>query len=203
MAKLATLLPPKILGLSGTFASGKDTVAAWLNQHYGYYHLSTGDMVREVASARFGDINRPTLHKTANLLRAERGGGVLVELAFEHYASISDQYPGGLIINGVRSLGEAKAIKENGGYLLFIDAPVNLRYERLKARARGDEISLSFEEFAERERRETTPLKSTDETIQNVGAVQQMADAVIVNDHNLDKFLEDVRQILDLPRHNS
>lgn len=201
MPKTVHKLPPKILGLSGTFSSGKDTVAAWLNQHYNYYHISTGDMIREVASAHYGDINRPTLHKTANELRAERGSGVLVELALEHYRPISDKYPGGLIISGIRSIGEAKAVRNLYGYLLFIDAPVKLRYERLKNRARGDEATLSYEEFTQRERRETTPKKKHDDTIQNIGGVQQLADALIINDHNLERFLEDVRQILDLPKH--
>ena len=38
-----------IIGLSGTFASGKDTLAHHLVQVYNFMHISTGDMVRAVA----------------------------------------------------------------------------------------------------------------------------------------------------------
>ena len=69
-----------IIGLSGTFASGKDTLAHHLVQKFNFLHISTGDMVRAVAESEYGNIERPTLVKTANELREKRGPGVLAEL---------------------------------------------------------------------------------------------------------------------------
>lgn len=50
-----------IIGLAGTFASGKDTVAHKLVEDFGYTHVSTGDMVRRVAQEKYGSIERPVL----------------------------------------------------------------------------------------------------------------------------------------------
>lgn len=193
-------LPPKILGLSGTFASGKDTIASWLNLEYGYYHVSTGDMVREVARAQYGKIERPTLLKTANKLRKERGSGVLVELAFEHFEPLKHRYPGGLVISGIRSIGEAKILQQNDGLLMFIDASIEERYRRMVARARGDEKFLSFLEFQEREEQEMSPKDDSNELIQNINAISKMADISTFNDSAVDSFLEEIRQILKLPK---
>lgn len=191
-------LPPRILGLSGTFASGKDTIASWLNLEYGYYHVSTGDMVREVARAQYGKIERPTLLKTANKLRKERGSGVLVELAFEHFEPLKQHYPGGLVISGVRSIGEAKILQQNNGLLMFIDASVEERYRRMVARARSDEKFLSFLEFQEREKQEMSPKDNSNELIQNINAVSKMADISVFNDSEVKLFLEEIRKTLKL-----
>lgn len=190
---------PKILGLTGTAGSGKDTIASWLNQSYGYFHVSTGDMVREVAQAKFGKTERQVLHKVANKLRQERGSGVLVELALEHYQSQKKQYSNGIVISGIRSIGEARAVHKNNGWLLFVDAPTDLRYKRIHSRARGEENIISFEDFAKRDQLENNPQDNKNENIQNIAKLEEMADEIISNNYELTKFLEELRVLLGLP----
>lgn len=43
---------PQLIGLAGTFASGKDTLAKRLIETFGYEHASTSDMVRKIALER-------------------------------------------------------------------------------------------------------------------------------------------------------
>ena len=88
-----------LIGIAGTFASGKDTVAEFLVRDFGYTHVSTGDMVRKVATEKYGSIERPVLVKTATELRYENGAGALVSEA------LKEARP--LVITGIRSLGEA------------------------------------------------------------------------------------------------
>jgi dephospho-CoA kinase len=171
---------PMLIGLSGTFASGKDTLAHYLTDHYSFTHMSTGDMVREVAMEKYGSIERPVLAKTANELRAEQGGGALVLEAMKK--------PRPLIISGIRSLGEAKELIKAGGILVFVDADANIRYDRMTARRRDDETTLSFKEFLANEAKEMKDADNTDETTQNIAGVGKLAQLNLTNDGTAAEF---------------
>lgn len=135
-----------LIGLAGTFAAGKDTISHALEQRNGYHHVSTSEMVRKVAQQKHGSIERPVLFQTANELRREHGPGALV------LEALKQERP--LIVSGLRSLGEAKEIKRAGGILLFVDAPIEVRYERMRARDRDKETELTLEQFAQNEQKE-------------------------------------------------
>jgi len=52
---------PKLIGIGGTLAAGKDTAARMLVESFGYAHLSTGDAVRAEAVRQFGTVDRNVL----------------------------------------------------------------------------------------------------------------------------------------------
>lgn len=185
-----------IIGLSGTFASGKDTLAHHLVQKHNFLHVSTGDMVRAVAEAKYGNIERPTLVKTANELRETRGPGVLAELAIERYNELKDQYAG-VVISGVRSLGEANIIQAKAGIIVFVDSPIEIRYQRIKNRHRSNEQLLTFEQFKASEELESTN-PDHNPAVQDIPGVRQLADIVVFNEHDIDLYLADAEQKLGL-----
>lgn len=185
-----------IIGLSGTFGSGKDTLAHHLVQKYNFLHISTSDMVRAVAEAEYGSIERPILVKTANELREKRGPGVLSELALERWEELKNNYTG-VIISGVRSLGEANIIQARAGIIVFTDAPVEERYGRVKARHRSNEELLSLEEFIKSEEQESNPAHD-DPAVQDIQGVRELADIVVFNHNGIDKYLADAEQKLGL-----
>jgi dephospho-CoA kinase len=193
---MTTSSKTNIVGLAGTFASGKDTLAHHLVNTHDYLHVSTGDMIRAVATERYGNTKRSTLHKTANELRASRGSGVLVELALEGFEKRKEVYKG-VIVSGIRSIGEAEAIKAAGGTLVFIDAPIEIRYQRAVERNRTDGDNQSFEEFKASEDQEMTA-KTTDLNVQNMGAVRKLADTELVNGHSIDEFISSAKEALKL-----
>jgi dephospho-CoA kinase len=145
MPKLSTTISSKlpIIGLTGTFAGGKDTLAKYLRDEFGYNHASTSDIVRKFAKEKYGSIERPILNKTATELRHTRGAGILAELALE------EKKP--LIVSGIRSLGEAKVVKAAGGIIVFVDASLEIRYARMQARQRDSEAKVTLEDFKARE----------------------------------------------------
>lgn len=169
----------QLIGISGTFASGKDTIADYLVKDFGYTHASTGDMVRKVALEKYGSIERPVLFKTATELRYANGAGALV------LEALKEQRP--LVITGIRTLGEAKALKENGGTLLFIDAPVEVRYDRVKSRARDNETALTLEEFQANEEKELYAGPNDEDF--NIRGIGKMADIVVENVLALDDYI--------------
>ena len=65
----------RIMGLAGTFASGKDTLADYLVAHKNFYHVSTGDIIREESMKLHGSTDRVYLREVANQMRSERGPG--------------------------------------------------------------------------------------------------------------------------------
>lgn len=185
-----------IVGLSGTFASGKDTLAHYLVQKYNFLHVSTGDMVRAVAEAEYGSTERSVLFKTANELREKRGPGVLAELAIDKLADAGGQYQH-LIISGVRSLGEVEAIKKAGGTIVFVDAPMEIRYQRIQARHRASEEKLTFEEFKASEEAEELAVHDNP-YVQDITGVKELADMILLNDNDTEAFFAQAEQKLGL-----
>ncbi|HEX4662098.1 MAG TPA: AAA family ATPase [Candidatus Saccharimonadales bacterium] len=183
---------PHIIGIAGTFAGGKDTLAKYLAEHFHYEHFSTGDMVRVEAQKRYGSIERPILRKTATELRHDEGAGVFAQRALEHAKN------GPLLISGIRSLGERDAIVAGGGTIMFIDAPVKARYERMKARARDDEMLLTLEQFEANEAKEW--YSGDDPADFNLRDIKRDADIVIENDADLQTFMGTAVSSLHLTR---
>ncbi len=176
-----------IVGISGSFSSGKDTLAKHLEEKYGFMTVSTADIVREVAQEQKGSIERPVLHVVADELRHKYGGGILVERALDRYHNSIRTYAGASI-TGIRSLGEAKAIKEQGGTVIFVDAPIEIRYARMQARQRDDEVKISLEEFRQREAEELSTGASDADF--NLAEIEKIADLVIHNMTTPEEFFK-------------
>ena len=184
----------KIVGLAGTHASGKDTIAQYLVEKHGFFHVSTGDVFREEAMKKYGSIERPILYKTANEIRAQKGFGAVSELALERYEKVKDKYPNGLVVSGFRAVAEAQVIKDAGGEIIFIDAPEDIRFERMRARARAEEGDLTREEF---DTRQTAENGGVDKAF-NILAIKEIADYTIINDQDEKTFITKFMQVLDL-----
>ena len=176
----------QIIGLSGRNSAGKDTLAEYLTENFGYTHVSTGDMVRGEAMKLYGNIERETLQKVGPAYKAEHGAGVFVKLALKQ--------PRPIIVSGIRSMGEFNVIKNAGGVMVFVDADPKLRYERMKKRARDAEASKGFEEFMK-----------LDEAEKNAGAadadfrvdeINEKADIQIDNSGTKDEFFKKVESEL-------
>jgi dephospho-CoA kinase len=175
-----TVALPSLIGLSGTFGSGKDTLAEALVSRFGFHHVSTSDMVRTVARTRYGSVDRPVLHRTANQLRQEQGAGSLV------IEALKQSRP--LVISGIRSLGEAKEVKRAGGVMVYVDAAAPVRYNRIKSRRRDRETELTLKEFLADEAKEMSG--GDDAADFNIQAIGQMADVRLDNSGQLDDFLK-------------
>ena len=171
---------PQLIGVSGTFGSGKDVLAELLEREYGFTHVSTGDLVREEAMRRYGSIERPVLRQTAEECRREKGAGYFIELGLGK--------PRPLIFSGIRSLGEMKAVKQAGGLIVFIDAPLEVRYERMVVRGRDNETKISLDEFREREEKEM--YSGPGDADFNIRAIGEQADIVLDNAVTIEEFSE-------------
>lgn len=179
---------PPLIGLAGTLSAGKDTIAQMLAAEHGYRHVSLGDMIRQVARQLHGSVERPVLFVTAQELRRQQGAGALVLEALKQGRPLA--------VSGMRSLGEAKEIKAAGGVLMFIDAPIEVRYERMRSRERDAETELSLEGFRQNEQKEW--YGGDNEADFNLRGIKAMSDIIIDSDQPLERFVAEARAALHL-----
>jgi dephospho-CoA kinase len=160
-----------IIGISGTLGSGKDTVAETLKS-FGFQHISTADLLREEAKKLGRSVDRETLRKTGNELRTKFGSGYLVDLALS--IKKTDQ----VVISGIRSSGEVDKLKSLPyAYLIFVDAPIELRFQRISERKRNVEDNSTLEQFRESENVEN----AGNSNAQNLSYCKSKADLIIEN----------------------
>src|SRR3569623_887003 len=161
-----------IIGITGTLGAGKGTVVEYLKQR-GFRHFSARSFFVEEINRRGLPVNRDTMTEVANDLRATHGAGYFTEVALKR----ARQEGGDVVIESIRSLGEAEYLKSHGAMLWAVDADIKKRYERITLRA-SETDKITFEKFVEDEKRE---MENPDLTKQNIGAVMQMDDAVLQN----------------------
>ncbi len=170
-----------IFGICGTFASGQDTTGLILAKKHQLFFVSTSDIVRQFAQAERGSIERPVLKEVATELRQNYGGSILVDRALDTFKLSDNQ--NGVVVTGIRTLGEAKAIKNAGGKIIFTDAPVEIRFQRMVNRARDNEKNITINEFIARELQEASTGASDADFNRN--SIANIADIKIINDKTL------------------
>ena len=176
-----------IVGVTGFFGSGKDTMAELLVQK-GFAHVSLSDMIREELRERGREITIDALTETGNRLRRDFGPGVLAHRALDHI-----DHSRNWVVTSIRHPAEVAALRARPDFLMvFIDADQRLRFERTLARGR-DGDPADFEEFAAQEARQ---MEATDSSAQALAACRAAADRRIENNGALEQFREAVVEFL-------
>lgn len=164
----------RLIGLTGTNGSGKGEAAAYFKKK-GYAYFSLSDVIRDALRTDGKEDSRDNLIEKGNELRKKHGPDILARMAME-------RVEGKAVIDSIRNPSEVEYLrKEKEFILLAIDAPVELRYERVKQRGRQESVS-TLEEFIKKEKEEMTD----SEKGQQLHSCIKMADFVILNDGTLE-----------------
>lgn len=175
-----------IIGVSGTLGSGKDTVAQYLIKK-GFQHISLSDMIRAEANKRGMKIDRDSLRNLGNILAKEDGEDALAKKA------IAEKKKENLVISSVRKPKEIDYLHTiNDFQLLFVDAFIKIRYERIHKRARTGEKQMPFKDFKEKEEIEMSGKSS-----QVLSYCKDHADAIIDNSGSLENLYKQVNEVLN------
>ncbi len=134
-------------------------------------------------------IDRDSMIVFANTLRATHGPRYVFDELWKR-ARASEK---SAVIESIRAIGEAEALKEQGGILLSVDADQKIRYERIHGRASVLD-NVTFEEFKAQEARE---MHSDDVNNQNIAAVMDMADFTIMNNESRNDLHARIDAILE------
>jgi len=183
-----------ILGITGTNGAGKGTIVKYLVKEKNFKHFSAGGLITEEIIRRNIPINRDNMIVVANDLRAEFGAGYIAEELLRR----AGENRGRTVVESIRTLGEVVKLREKGGVLLAVDADQRTRYERILKRG-SEKDNVSFEEFAEQERRES---ESDDPNKQNLTICREMADFVVKNDGKVEELEVQIEKILKIIQNN-
>jgi Dephospho-CoA kinase len=164
-----------IIGLTGSYCSGKDTVADYIVNRHGFGHYSLSDIIRECMKEEKIEPTRENLIVFGTNLRLENGNGVLAKKALEKMSDGKNY-----CVTSIRHPDEINELRKRKDFTLInVDAPQSVRFERMQKRKRaGDPETL--EKFIELELKES----QSEGSGQQLAKCAQMADIVFINDEN-------------------
>jgi len=174
-----------IIGLTGTNAAGKTTIIDYLNSR-NFENHSLSDILREDLSSIGLEHTRENLIHIGNELREKYGASILADRIKMKLSSKNT------VIDSIRNSFEVQSLRQlDNFFLIAVDAPVEVRYQRAMDRKRMENIA-SLDEFIEMENKE----KSFDMNHQNIAACMELADFKIYNDCDLNELRKKVDDIL-------
>lgn len=179
-----------IIGITGTNGAGKGVVVEYLVQQKQYVHFSSSGYLADELTRLSIEHSRTNLRNIGNEFRKKFGSGYLVKMFLERKEKEGIE---NVIIESIRSTGEAKKLKEGGGKLLVIDANRAKRYERIFARKSGKDL-IDFNTFVEQEEREWYGKEG--EHDMNMQGVMHMADYTILNNGSLEELHSQIETFL-------
>ena len=183
----------KIIGLSGTNGSGKDTVAHMLVEKHGFYFASASEMFEEELRKRGLPFEREQKRTLSAEWRREYGLAAVVD---EGLRAAQAAGAPGLVVGSLRNDGEVDRVHELGGIMIWTDADPKIRYDRITSANRGRiEDQKSFDQFLAEEAVEME--SDGDPAKLNMAIVKQKADIVMMNDfQSIDEFIQSAQEVL-------
>lgn len=172
-----------IIGIVGTINSGKDTVGDLIKQKTGWPTYSLPDEMRLVARERGLPLDNETLNTISVEHKQKYGMGYWAQRGVEKFRGQN------LIVTSLRNAGELAPLRDTGQlYLIGVDAPVEVRYQRSLARGRAGEGTKTLDEFTEYDlfTRQGPPeaqriddlMADADIVIQNTGTLEELEQKV-------------------------
>jgi dephospho-CoA kinase len=175
--------PPRLIGLTGTNGAGKGEAAAFFMAR-GYAYFSLSDIIREELRTRGESVSRDSLIRIGNELRERFGPDVLARRTMAKVG-------GPTVIDSIRNMQEVAFLRrQEGFFLLAIDAPIETRFARVSARGR-DESAVDLETFRKKEKQE----RAGGATAQQLEACMAEADRLILNDGTIQDFHRQLEEI--------
>ncbi len=164
----------RLIGLTGTNGAGKGEAASYfVGKGYAFFSLS--DIIREELNKEGRKITRDNLIKMGNRMRARSSPDILARIVVK-------KIKGNAVIDSIRNPKEIEFLKKQEGFvLLSLDAPAELRFERVQKRGR-EESATNLQEFLAKEAQEM----GHTEDGQQLQTCMKMADIAIWNDGTLE-----------------
>ncbi len=191
----------KIIGVSGTNGSGKDTIGHMLSERHNWLFISMTDMLRDELEQRGLPPAREHMRELSAQWRRESGLGILIDKSVALFEKQSGKYEG-LVVASLRNPGEADRIHELGGQVVWVDADPIVRYNRLQTNAgsrghrREVDDNKTYEQFLKEQEAEMK--HSGDVATLSIGDVKKRADIFLENNGNdIEVFMDEAEKALN------
>jgi dephospho-CoA kinase len=169
-----------IIGITGLARCGKDTVADYLANSFGFKVFTMSDVIKTELMKKNMIITKDNMSKLGDLMRDEFGKNVVAVKTLER----AKKFPK-VVITGLRSPEEVKFFKYESDKFFLINVFSN---DKLRFRRRSQLDPNLPSEFYKRDNRDLKN-KGLDEVIKK-------ADYVINNNYSLDNLYKKVDEIL-------
>lgn len=174
----------RLIGLTGTNGAGKGEIASFFKKR-GYLYFSLSDLIRQELRKKAKRLTRDNLIKMGNALRKKFGADILARRVMR---KVKDK----AVIDSIRNPKEVECLKKHKGFILIaVDAPVAIRYKRVKKRGRHESAS-TLQEFIQKEEEEM----SNFEKGQQLQNCMRMADVAVINDGTLEDLHRKLKEML-------
>lgn len=174
----------RLIGLTGPNGAGKGEAAEFLKAQ-GYAYFSLSDEIRDKLREEGKTASRDNMIEKGNALRKQFGPDILARL-------IMAKVRGKAVIDSIRNMSEVDYLRGRGDFVLIaVDAPAEIRFERVKARGRN-ESAQTLDQFVRKEAEE----KGDDAKAQQLDKVMAMADIHLVNDGSLEDLHRKLEELL-------
>jgi dCMP deaminase len=173
-----------IIGLTGDYGSGKDTVAKFL-KNMNFYLIPLSDFLREELKGK--KVTKEKLIEAGNELRLTYGPDVLAKKAIKRLMDGENH-----VLTSIRNPAEVKLLQQRDDFLLVnITAPEKVRLKRYIQRGE-DSDPKTIDELRAIEQIEN----SSNENKQQLANVAKMAKVTILNDSTEKKLRSKVEKLV-------
>lgn len=184
-----------IIGLTGFNGSGKGKIADYLSKK-GFVKFSLSDELREEAKKLGIEPIKENLIKLGNELREKHGANCLAVRVINRMKNTASDL---FVLDSIRNPEEVSELNKLPGFkLVFIDAPIDIRFSRIMMRNDAGDINTknikTIEDLKKFDKIETSE-KPTDQSIHKC---IELADHTIVNNSSDEALYEQIEKIISL-----
>jgi len=175
-----------IIGITGKIASGKDTVANYLQEKLKGVRLGFSDALAETLAIYDLPVTRENLQKLSTILRQNFSEDILAKAMAKKASESGDR---AVIIDGVRRNTDIDNFKSQPDfYLIFVETSLEIRYQRYIQRGRGaGDKEMSLAEFTD---------KDNAESEKQIGGLKDQAQYVVGNNGTLEELYHQLENII-------
>ena len=178
-----------IIGMTGTIGAGKETLTKSLREK-GFKYFVTSDLLKEELEKRGVEITRKNMQDLGDELREKHGADVLMKMLLKK-VDVNENS----ILDSIRNPKEAEFLRNHldNFILIAVDAPMEIRFERLKSRGKESDPK-TWEEFLKVAERDLSDKNNP--LGQQVGKCTEIADYVLINDKSLEEFEKKIEELI-------
>ena len=177
-----------IIGLTGTHGAGKGTVSRILVER-GFNYLRFSDVLRKECDLRGLEKTRQNLINLSYELIKLHGKNYLAQKLYDNMVlSKSERF----VLDGFRRVEEIDFFRKRDNFFLIkVDAPRRIRYERILKRNESTD-HITFDEFVNLENQEMNNPENME-----ISKCMEMADFILINDSTIEALRKKVDRILE------